>query len=73
MLNFTCFKSFSTDYVPSVRECLQKFPLGPKLMMVDVFQPDCMEIYKASGKDKHINTIAQKTGIDVKVGCNDSV
>lgn len=48
------------------RECLQKFPLGPKLKMIEVFHPDCMEIYKASGKDKHINTIAQKTGIDVK-------
>ena len=35
--------------------------------MEEVFQPDCCEIYKAYGKNEHINAIAKKSGIDIKV------
>ena len=35
--------------------------------MDEVFQSDCCEIYKAYGKNEHINAIAKKSGIDIKV------
>ena len=35
--------------------------------MEEVFRPDCCEIYKAYGKNEHINAIAKKSGIDIKV------
>ena len=58
----------STCDEPSwARECLNKFPLGPKLKMIEAFHPDVMEIYSGRSKDSHINTIAKKTGIDIKV------
>ena len=39
----------------------------PQVTMGEVFRPDCCEIYKAYGKNEHINAIAKKTGIDIKV------
>jgi len=48
------------------RECLKKFPVAPGVTMEEVFQPDCCEIYKAYGKNEHINAIAKKSGIDIK-------
>ena len=44
--------------------------LSMKVAMEDVFRPDCCEIYKAYGKNEHINAIAKKTGIDIKVHNN---
>ena len=39
----------------------------PQVAMEEVFRPDCCEIYKAYGKNEHLNAIAKKTGIDIKV------
>ena len=46
---------------------LQNYCLTIKVTMEEVFQPDCCEIYKAYGKNEHINAIAKKSGIDIKV------
>jgi len=57
----------STCDEPSwARECLRKFPLAPGVPMERAFRQDCCEIYKASGKNQHINAIAEKTGVDIK-------
>ena len=57
----------STCDEPSwARECIRKFPVGDGLKMVDVFQENVTEIYKAYGKDNHMRAIAEKTGVSLQ-------
>ena len=57
----------STCDEPSwARECIRKFPVGDGLKMVDVFQENVTEIYKAHGKDNHMRAIAEKTGVSLQ-------